>query len=95
MKKAWVVVDSREDCQKNTGEVSRSGLSKEQIVEVSETLDLASRLDSKLRNGGVECLEDDLVVYKSVGVSLTDLAAGQMLLKLALKGKVGMLVPDF
>lgn len=93
--KGLVVVDNGEDCRKNTGEVAQSGLGEDQIAEVGEVLDLIARPTSKLRGETVKCLERGLVVYKSVGVSLTDLTAGQALLTLALKNKEGLPVPKF
>ena len=93
--KGLVVVDDREECRKNAGEIVQSGLSEDKVVEVGEVLDLIEGSDSELRTKTVNCLECGLVVYKSVGVSLTDLAAGQALLDLAWKKNVGTVVADF
>ncbi|KAJ9657795.1 hypothetical protein H2198_004102 [Neophaeococcomyces mojaviensis] len=90
-----VVVDDREECMKSAGEVVQSKLGEHQIAELGEILDLVTKPTTELQAKTVRCLESGFVVYKSVGVSLTDLSAGQALLALAKKSGQGLNVPDF
>lgn len=90
-----VVVDDREECMKSAGEVIQSGLAESSITEIGEILDLETKPKTDLQEKMMNCLESGLVVYKSVGVSLTDLSAGQALLDLARKNKSGTAVSDF
>lgn len=90
--KGMVVVDNGIDCVENTGEIVGSGLGIESFTEVGKVL-------QELEEGGSDelrkCVESGLLVYKSVGVGLTDLAAGQALIELAREKGKGIVVSDF
>jgi len=90
-----VVVDNREDCMKSTGEVIQSRLEVDKIIEVGEILDLVTKPTSELQEETKACLETGFVVYKSIGVSVTDLSAGQAVLDMARTRQRGLPVPDF
>lgn len=90
-----VVVDDREECVTSVEEVIQSGLEEDRITEVGEVLDLLSGAASQSQEKTRNCLETGFVVYKSVGVSLTDLSAGQALLDLAKKQNRGLSLSEF
>ena len=83
-----VVVDDRQPCLNHTGEFKDNGILPDQVYEVGEVL--ASEDDVLLAK-----LKEGEVIYKSVGVSVTDLAVGQAILELAKAQKKGIEVPDF
>lgn len=88
-----LIVDDGEGAMKHAGEVVHSGLSKDQTIELGEILDMRTRNDESTQELK-DWLQDGLVVYKSIGVSLTDLAAGEAILKLAKQHGVGLQVSD-
>lgn len=87
-----VLVDDREGTSDHAGEIVASKLKAENLVEVGEVEDLRRRADNP---DLVRWLEDGLLVYKSVGVSMTDLAAGNAILALAEKRGAGTMIPEF
>jgi len=93
--KGLVVADNREDCMVSAGEVIQSGLGVDKIAEVGEILHLLEGESSERQDKTKECLETGFVVYKSIGVSMTDLAAGQAVLEMARKQGEGVSIPDF
>lgn len=94
-----VIVDDREKVLEESGEALQSGLQAEDIIEWGEILDLENRLQAG--NSSAEhkklndWLEQGFIVYKSIGVSVTDLVAGNFLLSIARKRNLGVSVPDF
>lgn len=94
-----VIVDDREKVIEESGEAIRSKVKAANIVEWGEILDLETRLQAegsiseheKLKHW----LEEGFVVYKSIGVSITDLVAGNFLLSIAKRRNLGVSVPDF
>lgn len=93
-----VVVDDRDAALHHTGEVVRSGLEAEQLIELGEIVDL-TREDSGRTSQDQErllsWLSDGLLVFKSVGVSLTDLATGEAILEMAEHRDMGTVIADF
>lgn len=87
-----VLVDDREGVLDHAGEIIESKLKGENLAEVGEVEELRRRGDNPEL---VRWLEEGLLVYKSVGVSMTDLAAGNAILALAEKRGAGINVPDF
>lgn len=90
-----VVVDDRKECLTSAGEVIRSGLREDNIAELGELLASTSKRQVEPPYDLTRCLETGLVLYKSVGVSITDLAAGQAVLALAKQQKKGSWVEEF
>ncbi|EME41986.1 hypothetical protein DOTSEDRAFT_154448 [Dothistroma septosporum NZE10] len=88
-----VVVDDMKTCLHHSGEIVRAKLEKEHVVEIGEVLDLKGKASQSAGND--HWYEDGLFVYKSIGVSLTDLVSGNELLKIAKKKNVGISIPDF
>lgn len=90
-----VVVDDRVSALKHSGEIIQSGLEEGQMLELGQVLhsrkqscgDLSQNLEQILRSG--------FVVYKSIGVSMTDLAAANAVLALATEKSRGVSITDF
>lgn len=76
-----VVVDSREACMVESGEVIASGIAMNSMIELGEMLP-----DDHV--GGV-------VVWKCVGLACMDMAIGKEILELARQRSIGVLLPDF
>ncbi|KAI0965045.1 NAD(P)-binding protein [Xylaria arbuscula] len=88
-----VLVDDGQGALLHSGEVIRSGLAIEDLVEVGE-------VESIRRNERDEWLpqtqvEEGLLIYKGVGVSTTDLAASNAILAFARKRQLGTTISDF
>ncbi|KAL4892369.1 hypothetical protein BDV59DRAFT_202870 [Aspergillus ambiguus] len=84
--KGVVLVDDRDYALENSGEVVQSQVATQDMVELGEILALK---DGKIEPVGNEqiwrtnrFISEGFVVYKSIGVSLTDLAAGNAVLSL-------------
>lgn len=88
-----IIVDNATDCLENTGEFLHSGLDTSHVTEVGIVLQQLEegKSDDKLE----KCVKEGYVIYKSVGVGLTDLAAGQALVELAREKGKGIAVEDF
>ncbi|KAI0115666.1 hypothetical protein GGR51DRAFT_415453 [Nemania sp. FL0031] len=88
-----LLVDDREGVLHHSGEVPRSKIAAEHLVEVGEVegLSLKERGEDPvqywMRNG--------LLVYKSVGVGLTDLAASTAILAIARERGLGTTISQF
>ncbi|KAJ9633584.1 hypothetical protein H2204_006790 [Knufia peltigerae] len=88
-----ILVDDREESLRSSGEIINSQLRAEQLVEVGEVL--SSKTTTSKDQSSSPWLADGFVIYKSVGVSATDLAAGTAVLSLARERGVGVSVSDF
>ena len=87
------LVDDAEAALLHSGEIVQSGLTKTQMLEIGHIL--RWKRNSELPSGQTIWLEAGLVVYKSIGVSMTDLAAGNSILALAEKKNLGTRVSGF
>jgi ornithine cyclodeaminase/alanine dehydrogenase-like protein (mu-crystallin family) len=92
-KSGAMVADDRRASMMDAGEVVRSNLAPEQILEVGDLVD--RQRNGKLSAEVQEWMASGLLVYKSIGVSLTDLVAGQKILGLAKKKHLGTVINDF
>jgi ornithine cyclodeaminase/alanine dehydrogenase-like protein (mu-crystallin family) len=92
-KSGAMVADDRRTSMMHAGEVVRSKLAPEQILEVGDLVDRQRKgtLSAEVQ----EWMAAGLLVYKSIGVSLTDLVAGQKILGLAKKKKLGTVINNF
>ncbi|CRK16940.1 hypothetical protein BN1723_007893, partial [Verticillium longisporum] len=90
-----LVVDSREACYLEAGEIVEAEVPAERIMEMGQIVHAQEAGDQRVAETLSQKLEDGLVVYKSVGVGIMDLALGKALLELAGKHDVGVEVPDF
>ncbi|CAG7926842.1 unnamed protein product [Penicillium olsonii] len=84
--KGAVLVDDRENALMNSGELVQSKLPAHDVVEIGQILAMKSGRHANLPEEQVKqtnrFVSEGFVVYKSIGVSLTDLAAGQAVLAL-------------
>ncbi|KAH7133971.1 hypothetical protein EDB81DRAFT_870693 [Dactylonectria macrodidyma] len=87
--KGVVLVDDRNYALDNSGEVIQSKITAKDMVELGQIVALKSGRTQPLSDKHVEetnrFVSEGFVVYKSIGVSLTDLAAGNAVLALAQK----------
>ncbi|KAI0453600.1 hypothetical protein F5B21DRAFT_515349 [Xylaria acuta] len=88
-----VLVDDREGVLHHTGEAARSKIGAEYLVEVGEIESLQHKEGDKLP---LEYwLKDGLLLYKSVGVGMVDLAVSNAILALARERKLGTTISQF
>lgn len=94
-----VLVDDRDECLANTGELIQSGLGPNRVTEVGEILSWQRGEQKAQPSADYQArelwLREGFVVYKSIGVGLTDLAIANGVLELAKVRKVGTAIPDF
>lgn len=79
---ARVIVDSREACLREAGEIIQAGLTGEDLTELGELL----------AQDGVERGEGQTTVFKSVGLGMQDLAINRLVLARAEEMGVGTVV---
>lgn len=94
-----ILVDDRDECLANTGEFIQSGLGPERVLEVGEILSW-QRGEQRAQPSADDqarglWLSDGFVVYKSIGVGLTDLAIADFVLAAARASKAGIAIPNF
>lgn len=94
-----LLVDDRIGCLGHAGEVVQCELKSEQLVEIGAVLGEQQVSEGpeapEMSESFQQWLRTGLVIYKSVGVSVTDLTSGQRLLTLAKNKGMGITVPDF
>ncbi|KAM0425392.1 hypothetical protein ACHAPT_009449 [Fusarium lateritium] len=87
--KGVVLVDDRDYALENSGEVVQSKITADNMVELGHIVALRKGKIQPLNDSHVEettrFISEGFVVYKSIGVSLTDLTAGNAILALAQK----------
>ncbi|KAJ4009663.1 hypothetical protein NW752_009251 [Fusarium irregulare] len=97
--KGSILVDDLEEALVKSGEVIQSGLKEDNLLQVGEVLDWLDDKSSRKPEGGIEKLKtwisEGFVVYKGIGVSVTDIAAGNAILELARKRDVGTTISNF
>ncbi|KAI5456920.1 hypothetical protein BGZ63DRAFT_395106 [Mariannaea sp. PMI_226] len=87
-----IAVDTLSGCLQEAGELVKAEIPTEKLLEVGRLFDPRSTANqAELK----EWLETGLVVYKSVGTGVMDLAIGKALLELAQKKNVGITTDDF
>ncbi|KAM3424303.1 hypothetical protein BST61_g11160 [Cercospora zeina] len=93
----FILVDDRKSVSEHTGEVLQSKLSEAQMIEVGEMLEVREHIGESEQSARLRThLEEGFLIYKSVGVSVTDLASGEAILDLANKhGNLGTLITNF
>ncbi|KAI5456775.1 hypothetical protein BGZ63DRAFT_475585 [Mariannaea sp. PMI_226] len=94
-----ILVDDREQALLGSGEIIQSGLTSDQLVEVGEIEGFLHEKSGLLRQRNPEQMQqwlgEGFVIYKSIGVSLTDLVAGNWIVSLAKRRNAGVQVSDF
>ncbi|KAI7200747.1 hypothetical protein KC316_g1372 [Hortaea werneckii] len=85
-----VITDDRAASMMHAGEFLQAKLTESDIVEIG---DLISRQESGTLSPEVQrWMSSGLLVYKSIGVSMTDLVISEMMLQLAKEKKVGKVI---
>lgn len=84
-----VIADDRDSSLKNSGEVVQSGIGAEDVVEVAEALEVRKGTGSD-RQQLRRALEEGFLVYKSIGVSVTDLSVANAILEVAKRKGLGV-----
>ena len=94
-----IIVNDRERVIEDTGEAIQSKLSADSFLEWGEILDLEERLSTQGDHTEhkllTQWLKEGFIVYKSIGVSITDLVTGNFLLSVAKSRGLGVAVPGF
>ncbi|KAI0836411.1 NAD(P)-binding protein [Hypoxylon sp. FL0890] len=91
-----ILVDDSEFVMKHTGEAIQSQLNIDNMIEVGKVFHLRGHETERgPREKLNQWLEEGFVVYKSVGVSVTDLTAGEQILALAKERNLGTHLEDF
>ncbi|KAI1410411.1 NAD(P)-binding protein [Hypoxylon sp. FL1857] len=91
-----ILVDDSEFVMKHTGEAVQSQLKLSDMIEIGKVFHLRDdETDRGQRERLSQWLKEGLVVYKSVGVSVTDLAAGEQILLLAKERSLGTHLEEF
>lgn len=92
-----VIVDDDEHALIHAGEIVQSGLTKDQVLGIGQVLNWKREesLGQKETDNLNWWLAEGLIVYKSIGVSVTDLVAGNAILALAAKKNMGTSISDF
>lgn len=91
-----IIVDSREACAVEAGEVVKAQIREENLLEIGELVNLRKGSTSQKEKDTLNTwLKSGLVVYKSVGIGIMDLSIGQALLELANVQSVGTRVDSF
>lgn len=97
--KGSILVDDLEEALVKSGEVIQSGLKEDSLLQVGEILDWLDNKSERKPEGGIAKLKtwisEGFVVYKGIGVSVTDIAAGNAILELARKRNVGTTISNF
>jgi ornithine cyclodeaminase/alanine dehydrogenase-like protein (mu-crystallin family) len=89
-----IVVDTKEGCFVEAGEIIQGKIEAGQIIEVGEVLDLRGGQAQQNHRLG-EWLEDGLIVYKSVGMGIMDLAVSNRFIELAREKEIGTTLTEF
>nr|POF14365.1 uncharacterized protein CFP56_03389 [Quercus suber] len=85
-----IVVDTREGCLQEAGELVSAGIDRSKMLEVGQIFS-----SEDVPHAHVEWLERGFVLYKSVGVGVMDLAVGRHLLRLANAKSIGTTLDTF
>ncbi|CAM1510788.1 Fc.00g083010.m01.CDS01 [Cosmosporella sp. VM-42] len=87
-----VAVDSREGCLQEAGELVKAEIPTDKMFEIGQIFQEKATSDT---SDLTKWLESGLVIYKSVGVGVMDLAIGRHLLDLAKARQIGITAAEF
>ena len=92
-----VIVDDEKHALIHAGEIVQTGLTKDQILSIGQVLSWKREgsLGSEPTDGLNKWTSERLIVYKSIGVSVTYLVAANAILGLAAKKNLGTSISDF
>lgn len=88
-----IVVDDVPGCKDHAGEVVQSGLAEDQLIALGDLVH--QKKERQLTSDMQAWMAEGYLVYKSIGVSVTDLVAGESMLEMAQEKQEGTIVPDF
>ncbi|KAI1355920.1 hypothetical protein F5Y01DRAFT_268060 [Xylaria sp. FL0043] len=88
-----VLVDDRKWVLQHSGEAARSNMKPEHLVEIGEIEKVQSGESDK--RPLQSWIEEGLLIYKSVGVGMTDLAASNAILAIARERRLGTTISNF
>ena len=87
-----IVVDSRDACAVEAGELIRAHISREDMIEVGELVDAKRQGNSAL---ATEARAKDITIFKSVGIGLQDTAIAKEIYDRAMQIGIGVRVDTF
>jgi ornithine cyclodeaminase/alanine dehydrogenase-like protein (mu-crystallin family) len=90
-----IVVDNRAACKVEAGELDKAGLADEQMMEAADIVHQRKTGTEEDKAALESWIESGLVIYKSVGVGVMDLALGKELLSIAAEKNVGQSMDEF
>lgn len=90
-----VIIDSREACALEAGEIVQSQLPETNLVEMGEMVDVERNGSDAVKNSLQTWLHTGPIIYKSVGLGIMDLAIGQALINLAREAGIGTRLDEF
>jgi ornithine cyclodeaminase/alanine dehydrogenase-like protein (mu-crystallin family) len=93
--KGVIIVDSREACALEAGELVKAHVEDENLLELGELVHLQKKVDKEARSRLDAWLKRGMVVYKSVGMGIMDLAICRVLLDLAGAANIGTKIEEF
>ncbi|CAK5274492.1 unnamed protein product [Mycena citricolor] len=89
-----LVVDSREACLKEAGELIDAGIQGSEVVEIGELIPLDENGEPQLvRKRGPAQTSQSVTIFKSVGIGLQDVAIACAVVKRAENMSVGQIIP--
>ncbi|WWC85743.1 uncharacterized protein L201_000609 [Kwoniella dendrophila CBS 6074] len=83
-----LVVDSKDACLRESGELIESNIQKDQLVELGETLN--KEYEIKSHNN-----DDDIIIFKSVGLGIQDVAITNLVVEEAEKLSLGNIIENY
>ncbi|KAH8880834.1 shikimate 5-dehydrogenase [Thozetella sp. PMI_491] len=90
-----IVVDSREACAIEAGELVKADISMENVLEVGELAHIRETGEQNEKDRLAGWLKSGMVVYKSVGMGIMDISISRAILKLASSRGVGERIDNF
>ncbi|EPE10153.1 ornithine cyclodeaminase mu-crystallin family protein [Ophiostoma piceae UAMH 11346] len=92
-----ILVDSRDACAAEAGELVNAGIPESHILETGELLKLQEDMaeNAKKQSYLTQWLARGNVIYKSVGIGIMDLCIGRALLKMGADKSIGTTIPSF
>ncbi|KAF2762456.1 ornithine cyclodeaminase/mu-crystallin family protein [Pseudovirgaria hyperparasitica] len=90
-----ILVDSGEAAYLEAGEIVKADIKPEHILEMGQLVERERTTTGEAVRSLQDWLENDNVVYKSVGLGIMDLALGKALIDLARERGVGVRLVDF
>ncbi|WWD22376.1 hypothetical protein CI109_106867 [Kwoniella shandongensis] len=93
IKRSGIVVDSREACAREAGELIDAQLKERDMVELGEVLSETEAMKKRVleKSGG----EEGVIVFKSVGLGIQDVSIARLVLDEAEQRGIGTIIDDY